>query len=880
MAKPAIAEINTGDPMYSASLISVIPFNEVPGAGQTWLPRDIITQRLPFISCGMDGARRGFVPQINAARRLSFPPSAKELRYGRAGFNGLAGGNQAKMISFRFKWTGNFNSPGQLALLWSMQTPSNQSTNSGDQINARIVQANYNNGALAIAAGNGNNQNTQTNFTLKPQPSNVNWPNIVLVRGTLYTMTWIWDDAAASNNGYAASIRQMHIWDESANGGAGGRFLGVTATATCTQSGGVINSFTISNPSTTAFGGNYGYDSANPPTVTITGGPGTGAVITLNFTASTIISGTITNGGSGYTGTPTVTIGPPVGYIKATATGNKLGDTGGQAGNPTDLVFSNAYSSFGGSSFGGINLETTWELDWWLSQSGGTFPTPATLDTYAANLQAGSYGLAGGSYATGTNPTNGDFAIGAVTAAGVELNATRPSAGTGNVTYTTYRATTPVFTPGAGNQIDSQVLAPGVPYFYLDASAPTGGGVFYRQTQSISNGTVPVNLDVTPGKGTYGAAGGTGNGWNFGNPAWTQIPANPHLVFLMVTHSVLGNAMFLHVFASALAANDCDVTILSAGLDGTNTASFLPAGGTVITGGTDSLYANAVTNILNAFCTNWTLSGGVVHVFFDLASNEASPYTSTYKTNATTILNALLALSLPNGWTMGKVFIPFYISQPYKGATLENALCGGGAIGQGASTYDADNVALAAANPSKVFTIGKKAASIARRNQAMYVTDHPNGPNCLNLPHALAADVFSILNPTGGTMTIARSTGALLGTNESTGVSIANGASSVGSEVDVLGDNTSKGDLALYLAFGVTGSPDGLIDVVVSRGRVSGQEYVDGDGLIKSVPGSSAGLVFLGRIPTGRYMQVTVKNRLVSGALTNVAVLYELEKTS
>ena len=84
-----------------------------------------------------------------------------------------------------------------------------------------------------------------------------------------------------------------------------------TATAVASISGGMITGFTITN-------GGAGYSSLTLPTITITGGGGTGAAATAVVNVSDVITGlTITNAGSGYTSAPTVTIGPPAGPLGA-----------------------------------------------------------------------------------------------------------------------------------------------------------------------------------------------------------------------------------------------------------------------------------------------------------------------------------------------------------------------------------------------------------------------------------------------------------------------------------------------------------------------------------------------------------------------------------
>ena len=74
------------------------------------------------------------------------------------------------------------------------------------------------------------------------------------------------------------------------------------AAATATVSGGAVNAITVTD------GGEH-YKSALPPTVTITGGGGSGATASATVSSAGIVTGvTITSGGSGYTSAPTVAI--------------------------------------------------------------------------------------------------------------------------------------------------------------------------------------------------------------------------------------------------------------------------------------------------------------------------------------------------------------------------------------------------------------------------------------------------------------------------------------------------------------------------------------------------------------------------------------------
>ena len=74
------------------------------------------------------------------------------------------------------------------------------------------------------------------------------------------------------------------------------------AKATATTDGDAVDSITITDSG-------LHYNSALPPTVTISGGGGNGATATASVSSTGLVTGIlITNGGSGYTSAPTVTI--------------------------------------------------------------------------------------------------------------------------------------------------------------------------------------------------------------------------------------------------------------------------------------------------------------------------------------------------------------------------------------------------------------------------------------------------------------------------------------------------------------------------------------------------------------------------------------------
>lgn len=82
------------------------------------------------------------------------------------------------------------------------------------------------------------------------------------------------------------------------------------------ESGGVVNSFTIID-------GGSGY--VGVPTVTISGGGGSGASGTAILVGGIVTAITVVIGGAGYTSRPTVTIDPPLSGVTATSRANLNG---------------------------------------------------------------------------------------------------------------------------------------------------------------------------------------------------------------------------------------------------------------------------------------------------------------------------------------------------------------------------------------------------------------------------------------------------------------------------------------------------------------------------------------------------------------------------
>lgn len=134
--------------------------------------------------------------------------------------------------------------------------------------------------------------------------------------------------------------------------------------------------------------------------------------------------------------------------------------------------------------------------------------------------------------------------------------------------------------------------------------------------------------------------------------------------------------------------------------------------------------------------------------------------------------------------------------------------------------------------------------------------------------------------PAGNSMIITHSEGVLLGTDETTGVTIANNATTLSAEADILGDEISDGELNLYIKFTSTATI-GLVNVSAYPSRIAGQPYPDGAGVVESiVPSNGTKKVWIGRFKASRYLTVSVANVSTGVNATNVTVGYDLFKYS
>ena len=139
------------------------------------------------------------------------------------------------------------------------------------------------------------------------------------------------------------------------------------------------------------------------------------------------------------------------------------------------------------------------------------------------------------------------------------------------------------------------------------------------------------------------------------------------------------------------------------------------------------------------------------------------------------------------------------------------------------------------------------------------------------------AQTFDEIAISGEAMTVTRSTGAFVGTDESTGTVVSAGSTVTGSEVDVLADNTSQGMINLYGVFLTPTAGMGPFEVFLNSRRVTGEAYQKLVSTTRVTPPAGSTIkYFLGRFEATRFMNVTVKNNGSVGG--SVSILYELEK--
>jgi hypothetical protein len=178
-----------------------------------------------------------------------------------------------------------------------------------------------------------------------------------------------------------------------------GTNLNVQATAMATNTSGFITGIGVINSGS-------GY--TNPPTVTISGGGGSGATAKATVSGGNVTAITITDAGSGYTSGPSVTIAPPPRDVDYTTYWSNDGTSvnGSEPSNAvpvavSDGLFTIALGDTGLANMAAIpltvfNSQTNLQLLIWFDDSANGFAmltpaqnlTPAPYATYAASASA------------------------------------------------------------------------------------------------------------------------------------------------------------------------------------------------------------------------------------------------------------------------------------------------------------------------------------------------------------------------------------------------------------------------------------------------------------------------------------------------------------
>jgi hypothetical protein len=144
-------------------------------------------------------------------------------------------------------------------------------------------------------------------------------------------------------------------------------------------SGGYLGSVTVTS-------GGSGYDSNNPPAVTVSGGGGSGATASANVSGGQVVSIYVSQSGRGYTSTPTITIAAP--SVGSTATATAVVATGALLIRE-DTIRITAYKAASIIGMGQIGRQHTY------AQLGTLFRDMASqeLGSYCADLDLNGDGI-------------------------------------------------------------------------------------------------------------------------------------------------------------------------------------------------------------------------------------------------------------------------------------------------------------------------------------------------------------------------------------------------------------------------------------------------------------------------------------------------------
>lgn len=331
------------------------------------------------------------------------------------------------------------------------------------------------------------------------------------------------------------------------------------------------------------------------PTITLTGGGGTGATATLN-NAVTTATFTINGGTTVYSVAPTVTI-----------------SGGGASTAATATAILNGSGVVTGISIATIGIGYTSAPN--ITFSGGTITTAGTNPTgtgNAANFMSVGYNItnAGSGYTSApvAGFSNGSFAATA-SLSGVVLTGNSSIGGTGDITLAG------VLSESGGSRVLTKVGS--------NTLTLSNSGNSYTGGTIINGGSVAIPVDVALGTAPGAAMPGhlTLNGGGLEATASFTLNANRG-ISLGASGGTLGAAAATTLTYGGIIADGGALTKTGAGtlvLSGLNTYS----GGTVINAGTLSIAADSALGAVPGAATpgNLTLNGGALATTVDLTLN-------------------------------------------------------------------------------------------------------------------------------------------------------------------------------------------------------------------------------------------------------------------
>jgi len=129
-------------------------------------------------------------------------------------------------------------------------------------------------------------------------------------------------------------------------------------------------------------------------------------------------------------------------------------------------------------------------------------------------------------------------------------------------------------------------------------------------------------------------------------------------------------------------------------------------------------------------------------------------------------------------------------------------------------------------------------------------------------------------------MTVARSNIVLLGTDETTGITIANNAGATGTITDVLGDDTSMGYANIYCVFTSTVTA-GSLDIEIVNHRVQTVDYLQATlQKFSYAPINGVQRIFIGSVQIARFVSGRIYNNATAANATAVFLALELFKVT